>query len=184
MPRPPGLEIDALNRSRGDLPDVVVDASVQAHAGGKVERRFKGSELPRLTEAGVVEPAEIRIAARFSVVEERVALDGTLGGFVTMICQRCMQPAKIEVSDRFQLLIVDDEVEQVEEASGYEPIVADPARLDVRWLAEEQALLNVPLVAKHADESCAGARPQSDAAGDTGPTQRPFANLKSLLRNE
>jgi uncharacterized protein len=170
MLRPPGLEIDAL-----------VDASVQAHAQGTVERRFDVSELPRLTEAGIIEPAEVRIRVRFSRVEGQVALDGDLGGFVTMICQRCMQPVKIEMTDELRLLIVDEDVERTEDATGYEPIVADPARLDMRWLAEEQTLLSVPLVPKHADENCAGAQPPSEES-EQASSQRPFADLKSLLR--
>jgi uncharacterized protein len=175
MSRPPGLEIDAL-----------VDASVQAHARGTVERRFQASQLPRLREAGIVEPGEIDLTVGFSIVAGHVALDGELSGFVTMTCQRCMQRVSVDIADEFQLLIVHDEAEraaQEEAASGYEPIVADPARLDVRWLAEEQTLLSVPLVAKHADEQCA-----QDAPAPTQPEeavgQRPFANLRNMLRDK
>jgi uncharacterized protein len=139
--------------------------------------------MPRLSEAGIIEPAEIRVAIRFSVVEGRVALDGKLGGVITMICQRCMKPVAIDIVDTFELLIVDDESELTEGETGYEPIVADPARLDLRWLSEEQTLLSVPLVPKHADENCAGSEPQDDG-GESEPSgsQRPFANLKDLLR--
>lgn len=171
MSQPPGVEIDA-----------VVDASVQAHSGSVVERRFSASQLPRLSDAGIVEPAEIRVSARFSVYEGRVAVDGKLAGTVTMTCQRCMQPAAIDVSDEFRLLIVDDEADTTAEVGGFEPIVADPARFDLRWVAEEQALLNVPLVAKHADEACA--QQKSQPAPDEAPVvQRPFANLRDLLRD-
>lgn len=117
-------------------------------------------------------------------------MEGHLSGFVTMTCQRCMQPVAIDMDDDFQLVIVADEAEQrqVEEmASGLEPIVADAARLDMCWLAEEQTLLSVPLIAKHDDEQCAALR---DAAArserpakEEGVSQRPFANLKDLLRD-
>ena len=175
MSRPLGPEIDAF-----------VDASVQAHGRGAVERRFEASQLPRVIEAGAVEPADVRISVRFSIVDARVALAGHMDGFVTMTCQRCMQPVKVELADDFKLVIVDDESErlQLEEASdGYEPIVADPARLDVRWLAEEQTLLSVPLVPKHADQNCLKVESapvvKKEVAG-----QRPFANLKDMLRSK
>jgi uncharacterized protein len=175
MSRPPGLETDT-----------IIDASVQAHARGRVERRFQAAQLPRLSEAGIGEPGEIEITIGFSIVDGHVALDGALNGFVTMACQRCMQPAKIDIADEFQLVLVDDEAERTrleqEAGGGYEPIVADPARLDVRWLAEEQTLLSVPLVAKHADEDCA-----NDAAApaqrEQATGQRPFANLRNMLRD-
>jgi uncharacterized protein len=134
-----------------------------------------------LTEAGIIEPAEVRIRIRFSRIAGQVALDGNLGGFVTMICQRCMQPVKIEVTDGLQLLIVDEEMESGEDATGYEPIVADPARLDMRWLAEEQTLLSVPLVPKHENENCAGGQLLGEES-ERASSQRPFADLKSLLR--
>ena len=172
MLRPPGLEIDTF-----------VDASVQAHARGVIERRFSASELPRLSEAGIVEPAEIRVSIRCSTFEGRVALDGTLSGNVTMTCQRCMKPVTVDVDDEFRLLIVDDEAEPVAESGGFEPVVADPARLDVRWLAEEQTLLSVPLVAKHEDEGCANQSTSEQAEEEKPVVQRPFANLRDLMRD-
>jgi uncharacterized protein len=172
MPRPPGLEIDAL-----------IDASVQAHANGVVERRFTASQLPRLSEAGIIEPADIRVSIRFSTVENRVALTGKLSGHVTMTCQRCMQPTTLSVEDEFRLLVVDDESDEAAESGGFEPVVADPAHLDLRWLAEEQTLLTVPLVAKHADEQCANQAVEQDK-GEKPVGQRPFANLRDLLRDQ
>ncbi len=173
-------------RPPGPKTDDFVDASVQAHGSGTIERSFRASQLPRVCEAGIVEPADIHLTVRFSNVEGHVAMDGSLRGRVTMTCQRCMQPAPVEVEDEFQLMIVDSEAERVErEAAGgsYEPIVADPARLDTRWLAEEQTLLAVPLVAKHADETCASGVAAPAAATEQNGAQRPFADLRKLLRD-
>jgi uncharacterized protein len=167
MSRPPGLEIDA-----------VIDASVQAHASGVIERRFSASHLPRLREAGIVEPVDIRLSVRFSTYEGRVAMAGEVSGSMTMTCQRCMQPALIDVEDEFRLLVVDDESDPVAESGGFEPVVADPARLDVRWLAEEQTLLCVPLVAKHAEDRSAQQPEEEQPIA-----QRPFANLRNLMRD-
>ena len=175
MLRPPGLEIDA-----------IVDASVQAHAHGVIERRFSASQLPRLKEAGIVEPADIRVSIRFSNFEGRVALDGALSGKLTMTCQRCMQPVTVDLDDEFKVLIVDDEDDKsdsVAESGGFEPVVADPARLDVRWLAEEQTLLSVPLVAKHDDAACANQQAAEQDEDEKPSAQRPFANLRDLLRD-
>ena len=171
MSRPPGLEIDA-----------VVDASVQAHSQSVIERRFSASQLPRLSEAGIVEPADIRVSIRFSTFEGRVALDGALDGSVTMTCQRCMKSVAVDVDDEFRLLIVDDEADPVVESGGFEPFISDPARLDVRWLAEEQTLLSVPLVAKHEDDACAD-QPSEQVEEEKPIAQRPFANLRDLLRD-
>jgi uncharacterized protein len=175
-----------MSRPLGPDNDSIVDASVLAHAHGDVKRQFTASQLPRLAEASIVEPAEIRVHVRSAIVDGRVALSGELTGSVTMTCQRCMKPVAVDLEDEFQLVIVNDEAERTaleDSESGYEPIVADAARFDVRWLAEEQTLLSVPLVPKHADEACASSVPAAEPeASDEGVTQRPFAILKNLLR--
>ena len=172
MSRPPDVEIDA-----------VVDAVVQAHAGGAAERSFSLSQLPRLSEAGVAEPTEIRVSARFSNYEGHIAVEGELRGKVTMTCQRCMQPTPVDLDDEFRLLIVDDEADTTAEIGGFEPIVSVPARFDLRWFAEEQALLSLPLVPKHASDECANRSAQQQP--DEAPVvQRPFANLRDLLRDQ
>lgn len=177
MSRPPGPETD-----------VFVDAAVQAHGRGTIERSFQASQLPRLSEAGVAEPADIHLAVRFSIVEGRIALDGELSGSVTMTCQRCMQAAAVEIADAFQIMLVDSEAERIEREQtslGYEPIVADASRLDLRWLAEEQTLLGLPLVAKHADEACAGRLVSPDTQAEAASEgQRPFADLRKMLRGQ
>ena len=107
---------------------------------------------------------------------------GEVNGSVTMTCQRCMQPVSVDVEDEFRLLVVDDESDPVAESGGFEPVVADPARLDVRWLAEEQTLLCVPLVAKHAEDTCAE-RSTKQPEEEQPIAQRPFANLRNLMRD-
>jgi uncharacterized protein len=188
MSRPRIVAIEAVpNAAPNVVQNDVVDASVQAHAGSAVERRFSASQLPRLNEAGITEPADVRMTIRFSVYEGRVALEGVLNGMVTMTCQRCMQPTAVDVDDQFRLLIVDDEADPVVDEGGFESVVAVPARLDLRWLAEEQLLLAAPLVAKHPDENCANALMKDEmkqAESATPGGQRPFANLRNLLRDQ
>lgn len=175
MSRPPRVE-----------KNVLVDAHSLAYAGGSIEHRFRVAQLPRLTDAGIVEPADIGIAIHGTIVEGRVALDGELTGFVTTTCQRCMRPVRVEVNDRFQLVLVSDEAARIAEerrATGYEPIVAEPTRLNLSWVAEEQTLLGMPLVPKHEDERCASGREIiGPAAQETDTHQRPFADLKRLLQ--
>jgi uncharacterized metal-binding protein YceD (DUF177 family) len=80
-------------------------------------------------------------------------------------------------------MVVADEAQEV--AGGYEPVIADPERLPVGELIEEQLLLGMPLVPMHGS----GAR-CPDGAGDKATVvsdakvedrQRPFANLRELL---
>lgn len=165
MPRPPAAPSDAC-----------VDADACARAGSVIERHFSAADLPRLNEVGVDVPAlEARFA--FSQFDDLPAVEGALHGEVVLTCQRCMRPVAIALDERFQVLLV--RAERSDEPGGYEPVIADPARLDLRWLAEEQALLALPLVPMHEGDECNEVPAQ---AGDRI-RQQPFQNLRDLLRD-
>lgn len=188
MPRPPALPADN-----------IVDAEVCARAGSTIARHFSAAELPRLREAGGHEGSSIEAKFQFSEFDGRPAIAGELRGVAVLTCQRCMRPVPIAIDDEFQVLLVDEE--RSDEPGGYEPVVANATRLDLNWLAEEQALLALPLVPMHDDVDCAAGLVEADAIevqrdaagpeptahndvhGDGGGRQQPFQNLRDLLRN-
>ena len=62
-------------------------------------------------------------------------------------------------------------------------VIAEAARFDLRWLAEEQALLAMPLVPLHAEGECdeiAAPPPRREQDASPG-SQKPFQNLRDLL---
>jgi uncharacterized protein len=166
MPRPPAA-----------LSDACVDADACARAGSVIERHFSAADLPRLSEAGGRD-AKLDVRFSFSQLDGQAAVDGALRGSVALTCQRCMQPATVVLDEHFQVLVARDE--RSDEPGGYEPVIADPARLDLRWLAEDQALLALPLVPLHEGEECneVPAQPAGDEI-----RQKPFQNLRALLRD-
>ena len=185
MPRPPALPADN-----------IVDAEVCARAGSTVARQFSAADLPRLSEAGGREGSSIGANFQFAHFEGRPAVSGELHGAVVLTCQRCLQPVSIDIEDTFQVLIVDEE--RSDEPGGYEPVVANVSRLDLRWLAEEQMLLALPLVPMHESPECAEGvvavsiseeETRDDEAADADDEsaterQQPFRNLRELMRKE
>ena len=183
MPRPPALPADN-----------IVDAEVCARAGSTIARHFSAADLPRLSEAGGREGSSIEANFQFAHFEGRPSVSGELHGTVVLTCQRCMQPVSVDVDDSFQVLIVAEE--RSDEPGGYEPVVANPSRLDLRWLAEEQVLLALPLVPMHENEDCAENvasgpsvedAPDSDEPADDADEevrQQPFRNLRDLMRKQ
>lgn len=98
-----------------------------------------------------------------------------------MTCQRCMQGMPVVIEDGFKVILVPEE--RADEPSGYEPVVADAARFDVRWLIEEQVLLSLPLVPVHEPGQCAPAdAPAATDEEPEGTRQKPFENLRDRLR--
>jgi uncharacterized protein len=174
MPRPPAVSTEPeTNR-------LVVDADVCARAGSTIERHFSVAQLPRLQEAGVQDGSRIDVRLQFSLYDGRPAIDGRLGGVMNISCQRCMQPVAVPLDEEFQVIVVAQE--SADEPGGYEPVVAEAARFDVRWLAEEQALLAMPLVPLHAEGECdeVAAPPPQEQDASPG-SQKPFQNLRDLL---
>lgn len=174
MPRP----LDVRN-------DSLVNAAALAATGSRLERTYSSSDLPRLAEAGVSGASELQASFQFSQYDGQPAVDGTLAGRVVLTCQRCMGSVEIEIDERFGVLIVG--VEREDEPGGYEPVIANAARLDLRWLIEDQALLALPLVAMHATEQCREqnsgqksepAEPETSAST----VQKPFQNLRDMMR--
>ncbi|HKE93223.1 MAG TPA: YceD family protein [Povalibacter sp.] len=138
--------------------------------------------MPRLGEAGA-QDSQLSARFSFSQLEGRVAIDGALRGVVTLTCQRCLRALEFPLEETFQVVLVQDEAELAEEPGGYEPVLADPARFDLQALAEDQALLALPLVPRHEPGQCnpSGAvqvEPEIDESG----TQKPFGNLRDLMR--
>jgi DUF177 domain-containing protein len=93
-------------------------------------------------------------------------------------CQRCLEAVAVSIDEQFQVILVQQE--SADEAGGYEPVIADPARFDVRWLAEEQTLLALPLVSLHPVGECNEAA-QDVEQGESRGIQKPFSNLRDLL---
>ena len=170
MPRPPAVSSD-----------LVLDADVCARAGSTIERHFSVEQLPRLQEAGALDGSGIDGRLRFSLFDGRPAVDGTIRGTLRLSCQRCMQPVAVPIDEQLQVILVQQE--SAEEPGGYEPVIADPAHFDVRWLAEEQTLLALPLVPLHAVGECdeVAAPPAAVEQGTSPGTQKPFQNLRDLL---
>jgi uncharacterized protein len=101
-----------------------------------------------------------------------------------------MQAVSVPLDEIFRVVIVDEE--RADEPGGYEPVIANAQRLDLRWLAEEQVLLALPLVPTHERDDCAQAvqagaaalaeKQQPAAEGDDETRQKPFQNLRDLMR--
>ena len=182
MPRPPALPADNM-----------VDAEVCARAGTTIARHFSAADLPRVSEAGGQEGSSIEANFQFAHFDSRPTVSGDLHGAVVLTCQRCLQSVSIELDDRFQVLIVEEE--RGDEPGGYEPVVAKASRLDLRWLAEEQVLLALPLVPMHENEDCIESvvASSSEDTSDSDESaedaeeparQQPFRNLRDLMRKQ
>ena len=157
-----------------------------AASGKVVERQFAVAAFGRLGDR-LAEPggsAQVRLVLGMN--------DGTPTGVlrlqagVILECQRCLRPVRRTVESESQLAFVAQEDALL--PADHEPVVGDPRRVDLAALVEEELLLAVPLIARHAPgEECglpaqAGSR-ESEPAPAAQEMRRPFAGLKDLMKH-
>ncbi len=149
------------------------------------------TRLPQISEAAASEGIEVQVSLKFVV--DRFG-QKKIQGFVTaklkMICQRCLQPAPLELQESIKLALLASE----DQISGLDPewdpwITSEP-RLELADLVEEQLMLALPIVHMHEDVKCIeklGYHAETDrdlpesADNESG---NPFSILKQLKMDE
>ena len=109
----------------------------------------------------------------------------TLTGEVWLTCQRCLQPIAIDLTEDYNIALLDDEsqVNLVKESQDYlilDEVITEPAPerlLPFKKLVEDEILLKAPMAPKHDDCEMV-----TDQVGDIPEeeTENPFAALSSL----
>jgi uncharacterized protein len=164
-------------------PADLVNAVELAGRSATLERRLNLRHLPRLVEAGALEGTRASAELAFGRIEGRTTVEVQVSGELVLTCQRCLRPCTCTVNETASLVVMASDADEV--PGGFEPLLGDAERLSVTELIEEQLLLGLPLVPKHATTALCGAAPAAiaisatEAAADE--TQRPFANLRKLL---
>lgn len=179
----PGIgHYDTAPMSRPGEP--LLDAESLATAGRVVEREFRIAEFARLADrlARAEGTATVRLA--LSRIEGVAAGELGVQASVLLTCQRCLGPLRRVLESTSRLAFVASD--EVPVPAEREAVACDPHRLDLAALVEDELLLALPLIARHAPgEACT--LPDAAAAqvvtDEPGATRRPFAGLKDLLKH-
>ena len=166
----------------------LLDAGPLADGRAELEFAIPLAEFPRLvlqlreTAGEAVGEAGFARENRLAVADVRVHAD------VVLTCQRCMGPLRWPLASegRAALVATPEEADRVPEQ--LETVFAEGHRISLRDLVEEELLLALPLVPRHASEhDCVG--DEADAEDATQPdeaalqeTHRPFGQLAELLK--
>lgn len=109
----------------------------------------------------------------------------TLTGEVWLTCQRCLQPIAIDLTDDYNIALLDDEsqINMVNEEQDYlvlDEVITEPAPerlLPFKKLVEDEILLKAPMAPKH-DDCEMGVEQVGDIPEEE--TENPFAALGAL----
>src|SRR5262249_45536712 len=77
---------------------------------------------------------------------------------VELVCQRCLEPFAQPIAERVELMFVEPGEANASVPEGYEPIELDDGRLLPARVIEDELIVAIPLVPKHARVEDCGSR--------------------------
>lgn len=112
------------------------------------------AELPHVAESTLNGDGWVTFSLTFDLDHEgRMTVQGTLDATLPVECQRCCQPMELVLGASPRLVVVSEE--EAEHLDGEnEPLVLSSEPLQLGQLIEEEILLQIPLIPRHADEAC------------------------------
>lgn len=114
--------------------------------------------FPRLADAVIDGDGNVKAAIEFYFDEQgRICVDGKADSQVTMQCQRCLKPMKIEFSSVITLTrVADDEQAQQLPKTRDALYAEDESSVDLNLMLEDELLLALPFVSYHDEAECEG----------------------------
>lgn len=159
------------------LPDRV-DFWRAVSGGASLRGELALGELPRLRPLLMESQGVVRFGFDFERDSEgRGIVRGTLETVLRLQCQRCLRVMDHPVSATLAMAAVAglDEVDRLPE--GYDPLLLDDRQVRPRDLIEEELLLALPLIPRHASPDCLDAGRLGNGRGDGEALGGPFAAL-------
>lgn len=168
-----------------------LDVAAFAHAQGTLSGEWGAAEFARLADLGAPEvpvtawlPVRWQVAGRVRPVlggEPEVWLSLSVEAQVHQTCQRCLQPAALDLRVDRPFRFVRDEVQAAElDADSDDDVLVLSRRFDLHEWVEDELLLALPIVPLH--EVCPAPLPLPvDQEVEVVPTKpNPFAVLQAL----
>ncbi len=157
---------------------------------GKIfSARIDVAMLPRLAEA-VLEPVgEVDLELMFDRDDQGQArVHGVIRAHLTLECQRCLGPMSYTLDTQLNLALVAGAEEAERLPDSYDPLLVEEPRIRLLDIVEDELLLSLPQVSRHAPEQCfarAPDRPAQQLDQDQDPETvtkkaNPFAALAEL----
>lgn len=190
-----GFFFDSMS-SRGYYCALMFDERLPVHIDplrmAETRRLLQGhvdlAEMARLGDALLGNDGSVAVSLEFGIDEEGIRfMRGHLRTDVTLECQRCLEAMQYAIDSTFALAMVRSAAEAEALPSHYEPLQLDGQPLFLRDVIEDELLLALPIVPRHAREECGVTLNDADAPADseredTGRDEKdnPFSVLAGL----
>ncbi len=151
-----------------------------------LEGRFDLSALPRLAPLLRDTAGEVRYRFRFGRDDHgRSLIHTTVEAVLDLECQRCLESMAHQVHAVGTLALVRGPMEAEQLPRALDPLLLDEQeRVTVMRLVEDELLLSLPVVPRHASDQCPGhrAEPESSDLPEASERENPFAVLAGLKK--
>ena len=167
---------------------VHIDPVRLAEAGRELRGQISFSEMERFSTMLLEDAGEAQVELTFGVDHEGIRfIRGRITAEVVMQCQRCLGALALSINAELRLGIV-SERDPRELPSYYEPLPVGHEPIFLRDIIEDELMLSLPIVPKHAEGQCPNElRPEAtdDKMNSGGVTEgNPFAALAGLKRKQ
>jgi len=159
---------------------------LMARDGARYEAALPLSSFERLTTLLQDSAGEVHVSAAFARRERHILISGRLTVRYSLQCQRCLAPMTLVVDEPYELVFVPDSASAEALPDELDPVVLDDGGyMATTVLFEDELILHVPLIARHADIADCAPLPDNVAAvvpedDDAAPRRNPFDALKNL----
>ena len=142
----------------------------------------------RLRESLARPDGQAAVDFRFHQTGAYPALEGAVRARAWLVCQRCLKAFQAALESPVRVAFVGRDAEAGRVPDAYDAVTAPGGRLALEEFVEDELLLALPLVPMHATPAeCAVLLAAEDTEGEAQapravPTQRPFAELRDLLK--
>lgn len=170
------------------LPERILPFRLARH-GETLQGSVPIGQMPRLGDLLHERAGSAKFELRFGHDEQgQACVLGRIEASVVMLCQRCLEPMRVELASRVCLALVREDGEIAGLDARYEPLKPGEEAVLLAELVEDEVLLALPNFSTHPGGACempAGADAPGDAAVDGGDSadtagENPFSILESL----
>lgn len=165
---------------------VHIDPVRFAETGRELQGRLALSEMERLSAMSLESGGEAVVELSFGVDHEGIRyMRGRITAELVVQCQRCLGPLPLKLAAELMLAIV-REGDSRELPSYYEPLSVGSEPIFLRDIIEDELMLSLPIVPKHAEGQCPAPSGTVNDTTDSGGAVEgnPFAVLAGLKRNQ
>ncbi len=161
-----------------------VHATRLARAGSSLDGEVALSRMARLAPLLQSVEGTARFELRFNLDEaSRPVASGQITATLEVICQRCLEPMRVEIESEIRLGLVRCGSEAVALPREYEPLQVDGDRISLVSVIEDELILALPVAPLHPPGRCRPPRhPRRGEVRNGSATESPFAVLAAAKR--